>query len=187
MDEIRHAFQLFDDDNTGKISLRNLWRVAKEIGDRLEDDELQAMIEEFDLDKDGEIIVLAAGTHLRVNELRAVVLHDGCWAPEEDPDSPPSAPTTPTAPWHEIPGPRRAEAERVGELQARQALAYLRARRSVTLAALNPVAAQPYRPRPAGLDIPMSPPPPYSPSSLPPSGSARVPLESIFRLDNCPA
>lgn len=55
MDEIRRAFQLFDDDNTGKISLRNLRRVAKEIGDRLEDDELQAMIDEFDLDQDGEI------------------------------------------------------------------------------------------------------------------------------------
>ncbi|TFK70054.1 Ca2+-binding EF-hand protein [Pluteus cervinus] len=54
-EEIRRAFQLFDDDRTGKISLRNLRRVAKEIDDRLTDSELQAMIEEFDLDGDGEI------------------------------------------------------------------------------------------------------------------------------------
>lgn len=44
-----------DDDETGKISFRNLKRVAMELGESISDEELQEMIDEADRDGDGEV------------------------------------------------------------------------------------------------------------------------------------
>ena len=54
-EDIMKVFNLFDDDQTGKISLRNLKRVAKELGETMTDAELLEMIERANNDQDGEI------------------------------------------------------------------------------------------------------------------------------------
>lgn len=54
-EEIMRAFELFDEGGKGKINMQDLKRVARELGEGLDDDELAAMIDEFDLDGDGAI------------------------------------------------------------------------------------------------------------------------------------
>merc|ERR1719296_291147 len=52
-EEVLKAFKLFDDGDTGKISLGDLQRVASELGEKLSKEELKEMIEEADSDGDG--------------------------------------------------------------------------------------------------------------------------------------
>ena len=54
-EDIEKVFKLFDDDNPNKISFRNLARVAEELGENIDDEELQDMINQADRDGDGEI------------------------------------------------------------------------------------------------------------------------------------
>ncbi|KAI9291162.1 EF-hand [Neoconidiobolus thromboides FSU 785] len=51
-EEISAAFKLFDIDNKGKVTVDNLKRIAQELGEDIAEDELEAMVLEFDLDGD---------------------------------------------------------------------------------------------------------------------------------------
>lgn len=52
---LQRVFALFDDEKSGFISIKNLRRVVKEVGESIDDSELQEMIERADTDNDGLI------------------------------------------------------------------------------------------------------------------------------------
>jgi|JI9StandDraft_1071089.scaffolds.fasta_scaffold67887_1 centrin-1 len=54
-DYIKMIFKYFDLDNNEKISIRNLKKIAQEIGETLSDEELKEILEEADKDGDGFI------------------------------------------------------------------------------------------------------------------------------------
>ncbi|KAI7503740.1 hypothetical protein KC367_g1565 [Hortaea werneckii] len=54
-EEILRAFELFDSEGKGRIDLQDLRRVARELGEGLQEEELQAMIEEFDVRGEGGV------------------------------------------------------------------------------------------------------------------------------------
>lgn len=53
IEEVLRGFRLFDEEGRGKIGVGELRRVARELGENLREEELVAMIEEFDGDGDG--------------------------------------------------------------------------------------------------------------------------------------
>ena len=54
-DDLRKAFKLICTDNSGKIGLRHLKQVCKDLGERLSEEDLQDMIDEADRDQDGKV------------------------------------------------------------------------------------------------------------------------------------
>eukprot|EP00005_Dracoamoeba_jomungandri_P001875 CAMPEP_0174257642 /NCGR_PEP_ID=MMETSP0439-20130205/6752_1 /TAXON_ID=0 /ORGANISM="Stereomyxa ramosa, Strain Chinc5" /LENGTH=148 /DNA_ID=CAMNT_0015340815 /DNA_START=80 /DNA_END=526 /DNA_ORIENTATION=- len=54
--EIREAFKVFDKDGSGFISAAELRHVMTNLGEKLTDEEVDEMLREADVDKDGQIL-----------------------------------------------------------------------------------------------------------------------------------
>merc|ERR1711981_1065661 len=54
-EEMMKAFALYDVDNKGKITITDMERVAKELGENLSTDELQGILDESDRDGNGTL------------------------------------------------------------------------------------------------------------------------------------
>ena len=54
-EELQKVFDSFDTDKTGQISFANLKRIAKELGEHLNDEELQSMLNHADKTGNGGV------------------------------------------------------------------------------------------------------------------------------------
>lgn len=54
-EDIRKVFLLFNDDSSQGISIKNLRRIAQELGEQMDDAELNEMIERADSNQDGVV------------------------------------------------------------------------------------------------------------------------------------
>merc|ERR1711998_352099 len=55
VEEMKKAFKLYDKDGKGKITIDDMKRVGKELGEALSEDELQAILDESDRDGSGTL------------------------------------------------------------------------------------------------------------------------------------
>ena len=54
-EDINKVFRLFDDYSTGSVTIKNLRRVARELGETMTDEELQEMIDRADSNGDSSV------------------------------------------------------------------------------------------------------------------------------------
>ncbi len=94
-EDIEKVFKLFDDDNTNKISFRNLARVAEELGENIDDEELQDMIKQADRDGDGEINI---DEFYRIMKKKGNFLEDLSSDDDMEAPAPPPKPAAKAAP-----------------------------------------------------------------------------------------
>lgn len=50
---MKKVFAFFDDEKTGFVSAKNLRRIVKQLGQNIDEQELQEMVDKADLDNDG--------------------------------------------------------------------------------------------------------------------------------------
>ena len=78
VDEMKKAFLLYDDDGTGKITFKNLERVAQELGEAMSPEELQELITEADADGDGQLSEVSNSPRDSRSAVRALTYAPRC-------------------------------------------------------------------------------------------------------------